>query len=255
MTRPSVIAVQLYTLRSLLDDPARLGGVLARLREIGYQAVEVAGLGPRVIGSFGEELRRSGLTACAAHCDLDRLTRELDRVIDECKLWGCDYVVVPSLPKSYRSGEGFRRFAAESAELGARLAEHGLRLAYHNHAYELERFDGTTGLETLLASAAVPVLQAELDTYWLQFGGADPATWIRRYKDRVPLVHLKDMAVHDGDPVDAEIGEGNLDWIAILGACRDAGTQWLVVEQDNPRRDPLEAVAMSYRNLARFMSE
>ena len=82
----------------------------------------------------------------------------------------------------------------------------------------------------------------------------DPASWIRRFKDRVPLVHLKDMAIKDGDPVDAEIGEGNLDWVEILTACRDAGTRWLVVEQDDPRRDPLQAVAISYRNLVRLLS-
>ena len=95
-------------------------------------------------------------------------------------------------------------------------------------------------------------LQAELDTYWLQFGGANPSAWIRRFKNRAPLVHLKDMAVDRGNPVDAEIGEGNLDWIDILRACKDAGTKWLVVEQDNPRRDPMDSVAISYANLARL---
>jgi len=254
VARAAVIAVQLYTLRTLLDDPAHISGVLARLREIGYEAVEVAGLGAGVPDRFGDELRRSGLTACAVHAGLDRLTQELDRVIEECRQWGCEYVVVPSVPRSYHSGEGFRRFAAEASELAGRLREHGLRLAYHNHAYELERFDGKTGLETLLAAAGAEVLDAELDTYWLQFGGADPATWIRRYKGRVPLVHLKDMAVRHGDPVDAVIGEGNLDWTEILSACRDAGTRWLVVEQDNPEGDPLEAVAGSFRNLERLMS-
>ncbi len=249
-----MIAVQLYTLRSLLNDPARLGDVLGRLREIGYQTVEVAGLGPRTVDRFGEELVRAGLGACALHAGLDRLTGDFDAVVEECTRWRCEYVVVPSVPESYRSGDGYRRFAAEVSAVGLRLREHGVRLAYHNHAFELERFDGQTGLETIFASAGPDVLDAELDTYWLQFGGAHPAAWIRRFKDRAPLVHLKDMAIRDGDPVDAEIGEGNLDWVEILSACRDAGTRWLVVEQDDPRRDPLEAVAISYRNLVRLMS-
>ena len=249
-----MIAVQLYTLRSLLSDPARLGGVLGRIREIGYQTVEVAGLGPRTIDRFGEELARAGLDACAVHAGLDRLTEDFDAVVEECTRWRCEYVVVPSIPASYRSGDGYRRFAAEVAGLAPRLREHGLRLAYHNHAFELERYDGQTGLETVFASAGPDALDAELDTYWLQFGGVNPASWIRLFKDRVPLVHLKDMAIKDGDPVDAEIGEGNLDWVEILTACRDAGTRWLVVEQDDPRRDPLQAVAISYRNLVRLLS-
>jgi sugar phosphate isomerase/epimerase len=244
-----VIAVQLYTLRSLLNDSARLGGVLGRLREIGYESVEVAGLGEAVVDRFGEELRRSGLKACAAHASLDRLNKQMDLVAGECTQWGCEYVVVPSLPESYRSRQGFERFAREATELAARLAAHGVKLAYHNHAYELQRFDGVTGLETLLESVDARALAVELDTYWLQFGGANPAAWIRRYAGRAPLVHLKDMAILDGDPVDAEIGNGNLDWAGVLSACRAAQTRWLVVEQDDPRGDPLEAVATSYRNL------
>jgi sugar phosphate isomerase/epimerase len=249
-----VIAVQLYTLRSLLKDAATVAGVLGRIREIGYQSVEVAGLGDGVAGRFGEELRRSGLKACAAHASLDRLHAQIDAVARECMAWGCEYVVVPSLPELYRSHQGFRRFAAEAADLAARLAGHGIQLAYHNHAYELQRFDGATGLDTLLASTDAQALAIELDTYWLQFGGANPATWIRRCAGRAPLVHLKDMAIVNGDPVDAPIGEGNLDWTGILSACRAAGTRWLVVEQDAPRGDPLEAVATSYRNLETLLA-
>ena len=246
-----MIAVQLYTVRAELRDPGRLGDVLGRLREIGYRAVEVAGLGPDAIDRFGVELRRADLIACAAHVGLDRLTADLEAVAGECKDWGCEYVVVPSVPDADRSREGFSRFATEAGGLAQRLKSYGLRLAYHNHAYELERFGVKTGLEVIFDSSP-QTLQAELDTYWLQFGGVNPATWIRRLGGRVPLVHLKDMAVDRGNPVDAEVGEGNLDWMDILRACRDAGTEWLVVEQDNPRRDPMESVAISYANLAKL---
>jgi sugar phosphate isomerase/epimerase len=63
------------------------------------------------------------------------------------------------------------------------------------------------------------------------------------------------MAVERGRPVDAEIGEGNLDWVEVLNACRDAGTKWLVVEQDEPRRDPMESVAISYAALSKLTAE
>ena len=238
-----MIAVQLYTLRSLLDDRPR---VLHALREIGYRTVEVAALTPGTEARFGEELRQAGLNACAAHVGLERITKDLDQVAAECRSWGCDYVVVPSVPDSYRSAEGFRRFAAEAAGIAGRLKAHGLRLAYHNHAFELERFGDRTGLEIVFSD---PSIEAEVDTYWLQFGGVNPASWIRKFKDRTPLVHLKDMAIIRGHPVDAEIGEGNLDWKDILSACRDARARWLIVEQDDPRRDPLESVAMSYAYL------
>jgi sugar phosphate isomerase/epimerase len=244
-----VIAVQLYTLRSLLHDPSRIGDVLGQVRDIGYGAVEVAGIPEAGVGQFGEELRRAGLVACAAHVSLDRLQRDPETAAAECRDWGCEYIVVPSVPDAYRSREGYARFRTEAAELDTRLRTYGLSLAYHNHAFELERFGGRTGLDLLFAEGA---LLGEPDTYWLQFGGVDAGGWIRRLAGRVPLVHLKDLAIDRGNPVDAEVGEGNLDWPGILAACRDAETKWLIVEQDAPRRDPLESVAISYANLTKM---
>ena len=245
-----MIAAQLYTVRDQLQDPSRLSGVLGRLLEIGYPAVEVAGLGKRTFERFGQELSRSGLLACAAHVSLERLQSDLAAAAAECKEWGCKYVVVPALPERDRSIEGYKRFAAEAGELARSLKLHGLELVYHNHAFELQRWDGQTGLEVLFNNANA--LRAELDTYWLQFGGANPSRWIRKLKGRVPLVHLKDMDVERGNPVMAEVGEGNLDWPDILSACDEAATEWLVVEQDECRRDPMESLAISYRNLEKL---
>ena len=90
---------------------------------------------------------------------------------------------------------------------------------------------------------------AELDTYWLQHGGADPAHWIGKLKGRVPLVHLKDMAVQGTTPIMAEVGEGNMNWEAILASCRAAGVRWYIVEQDICQRDPFESLRISLQNL------
>lgn len=249
-----MIAVQLYTLRDQLRDASAVGGVLGRLREIGYRAVEVAGLGAMAQERLGAELARADMVACGVHVSLERLVADLEGVGAECSEWGCRYVVVPSLPERYRSHVGYQLFAAEAVDLAEGLRSFGLQLVYHNHSHELERYGLQTALEALFAATSSDTLLAELDTYWLQHGGADPAAWIRHFTGRVPLVHVKDMTVVRGEPVDAEVGEGNLDWGGILNACRDAGTEWLVVEQDQPRRDPLKSVAISYANLERLLA-
>jgi sugar phosphate isomerase/epimerase len=248
-----MIGLQLYTIRDQLQDPGRLGEVLSRVREIGYGAVEVAGLSPSARAVFGRDLARAGLVACASHASLERLRADPDEVAAECREWGCDFVVVPALPEAERTLDGYRSFAAEARELAARLRRHGLQLVYHNHAFELERFGDRTGLEVMLDDAAPDALHVELDTYWLQHGGANPSAWIRRYSGRVPLVHCKDMAVDRGTPFQAEVGEGNLDWADILDACRDAKTRWLIVEQDESRRRPMDSIAISYENLSRLI--
>lgn len=246
------IAAQLYTVRDRMQGRNQLGAVLGRLREIGYAEVEVAGL-VAAEERFDELLKATGLGACAAHESLERLQRDLDGVASRCARWGCRYLVVPSLPADYHSEAGFKRFAAEGQEIAAALRPYGLALAYHNHAFELERFASRTGLDLLFAATPPGVLHAELDTYWLQYAGASPAAWIRNLAGRVPLVHLKDMTVVDGRQVQAEVGEGNLDWPAVLAACRDAGTESLVVEQDQCAGDPLDSLAISFRNLTRLL--
>lgn len=246
------IAAQLYTVRDRLHDREQLEAVLGRLRKIGYAAVEVAGVGAGA-EALDELLTATGLAACASHESLEGLQRDVDRVASRCARWGCRYVVVPSLPAEYHSEAGFNRFAAESQEIAAALRPHGLALAYHNHAFELERFDSQTGLDLLFAATPPGTLHAELDTYWLQFAGASPASRIRSLAGRVPLVHLKDMTVVDGHQVQAEVGEGNMDWPAVLAACKDAGTEWLVVEQDQCAGDPLDSLETSYRHLTRLL--
>lgn len=240
------IAAQLYTVRDRLQDPDDVVVVLARLREVGYEAVEVAGLGPAVTPRFDELLAASELRACAAHVAVEALISDPDGVASQCTAWGCTYVVVPSLPPTYHSASGFQRFAREAVGIAVRLKAFGLELAYHNHAFELEQWQGRTGLETIFHSAPPEVLKAELDTYWLQYGGVDPAAWIRRLAGRVPLVHVKDMTTRDGHPAQAEVGEGDLDWPRIFSACRDSGTEWLIVEQDESSREPVESLAISY---------
>jgi sugar phosphate isomerase/epimerase len=243
-----LIAAELYTLRDHLRDADEIAAGLARVREIGYAGVELAGLGPIEPAHLARLLRETGLAASSVHVRWERLREGMDEVLEDCRTWACGHVAVPILPPEYRDALGYRRFGAEAAEVAARLAEAGIRLSYHNHSFELERFGSQNGLE-LLFGASGPALGAQLDTYWIQHGGGSPSAWIRWLSGQVPSIHLKDMVVVDGEPAMAEIGEGNLDWAGILSACAEAGTGLLIVEQDVCRRDPFESLAISRRNL------
>jgi sugar phosphate isomerase/epimerase len=245
-----VIAAELYTLREQLREPSAIAASLQRVCEIGYDGVELAGLGPMEPLELARQLRQAGLVACSAHIRWERLRDETDAAIEDCRIWGCSHAVVPVLPAAYRDAAGYARFGAEANDVAATLHEAGIRLGYHNHSFELERFGRETGLQILYRSSDPALVNAQIDTYWIQYGGGNPASWIRRLHGRVPLVHLKDMDVSEGQPVMAEVGEGNLDWEDVLAACREAEVQWLIVEQDECRRDPFESLAISRRNLA-----
>ncbi len=115
-----------------------------------------------------------------------------------------------------------------------------------------------TGLEIIYGESDPRYLKAEIDTYWVQHGGGDPIDWIKRMKNRMPVIHLKDMVMAEGEnpwvgkQLMAEVGEGNLNWPAILNACQEANVEWYAVEQDICQRDPFESLAISYRNLQRI---
>jgi sugar phosphate isomerase/epimerase len=246
-----MILVELYTLRDHLRDADAIAAGLERVRAIGYEGVELAGLGPIEPAHLARLLRDNELTAGSAHVGWDRLRDQTEAVVEDCRTWGCKHVAVPILPTQYRNSDGYTRFGAEAGELAERLRAEGLRLSYHNHGFELERFGPETGL-ALLLGAGGPGLGAQLDTYWIQHGGGSPVGWIEKLSGRVPSVHLKDMAVVDGEPAMAEIGEGNLDFVELLRTCQEAGTELLIVEQDFCRRDPFESLAISRSNLAKL---
>jgi sugar phosphate isomerase/epimerase len=244
-----MIVAQLYTLREHLQDTDAIAAGLQRVREMGYEGVELAGLGPIEPVHLARLLADAGLAASSAHVPWERLRDEIDGALEDCRTWGCDHVAVPMLPPEYRTASGFARFGAEAGELADRLSSAGIRLSYHNHSFELVRFGRESGLDLLFGSSG-PLLGAQVDTYWIQHGGGSPSGWIRRLRGKVPSVHIKDMVVLDGEPAMAEIGEGNLDWADVLQACQEAGTELLIVEQDVCRRDPFESLAISRRNLA-----
>ena len=191
----SQLAAQLYTVRDFTNTPAEIATTMKKVKQLGYDAVQCSALG--VIDAH--ELKRivdgEGLTICATHTDYERMRDEPQAVIDEHNLWGCRHAAIGGLPQEYRSAEGYARFAKEASEVAKRLAEGGLIFSYHNHSFELERFNGRTGLEILYEDSDPQYFNSELDTYWIQHGGGDPAAWIRKLKGRAHIVHLKDMAM------------------------------------------------------------
>jgi len=245
----SVIAAQLYTVREFTKTPADITATLKKVARLGYEAVQLSALGPM----DPQELRRvcdgEGLKICATHIGYEAMRDTPQAVIDLHHTYGCPYAGIGGLPSSYRSAEGFLRFAREASEVARRLAEGGIKFVYHNHSFELERFGDRTGLAILYEESDPRYFLSEIDTYWIQHGGGSPAAWVRRLKGRAPCLHLKDMTNKGGQQLMAEVGEGNLDWPDILAAARDAGTEWYIVEQDTCQRDPFESLAISLRNL------
>jgi sugar phosphate isomerase/epimerase len=243
------IAAQMYTLRDFTKTPADIATTLRRVKKMGYDAVQVSAFGKIAPKELAGILRGEGLVCCATHVSLDRMRDETAQVIEEHNLWGCKFTAIGGFfPKNPRPSD-WPDFARGLNAVAEKFRASGIRVGYHNHSHELARFDGKVALQTLLDRFSSEIWM-EIDTYWIQHGGGDPAAWIERVAGRIPCVHLKDMAMGaDGQQQMAEVGEGNLNWPAILGACRKAGVEWHIIEQDICQRDPFESLAISLKNL------
>lgn len=237
-------AIQLYTVRDPLAQDYRR--TLERIKDVGYDYVELAGnlpLSPREIKTVLDD---TGLAAIASHVGMADLKENVDAAIDAAKAVGYDYVVIPwiggaAVPASRAEWLEAARFMNATGE---KLHEAGLRLCYHNHHHEFEQIDGETIFDILMQHAQPEYLAAEVDTYWVTYAGHDPVQVIRRYTGRCPLLHIKDMTAGD-NPTFAEVGTGTIDWQPIFEAGNAAGTNWYIVEQDLCPGDPLDSIRIS----------
>jgi len=248
----TTIAAQMYTVREFTKTPADIAQSLKKIKAIGYDAMQVSAFGPIAPKDLRKLADDNGLEICATHTGFDRMRDETQAVIDEHHILGCKYPAIGGLPQSYReNGEaGYVQFAKDATEVGRKFAAAGLVFGYHNHNFEFQKFGKRTALQIILEESDPKAVQFEIDVYWVQAGGGDPAAWIRKAKGRIDLIHVKDMAIEGREQRFAEVGEGNLNWPAIFEAGRASGTRWYIVEQDRCYdRDPFDSLKISFNNM------
>jgi sugar phosphate isomerase/epimerase len=231
----SELSVQLYTVRDALAQD--FSGTLGKLAEFGFTQVE-----PFALLNFADELRnglaRNGLTAPTTHMHL--VDEDQDEIFALAAELGIETVIEPYVdPARWQSEADISDVASELNAAASKAADHGLRVGYHNHHFELEsKISGVHGLE-VLADRLAPEVVLEVDTYWAYAGGADVPALITRLGDRVVALHLKDG---DGslDPTkQVPLGTGVLPVWDIIAAAPDA---LRVVELDDSETDLLDAV-------------
>ena len=263
------VAVQVYSVRD--DAAADFRGAMLKLKAMGYDGVELAGLYSYSKEEIKAILDEVGIPAISAHVPFFEMREDIGKVIDTYKFLGCKYIVVPYLMEGDRPGDpAYDGVRADIGRFGDACAAAGLTLLYHNHDFEFMVMpNGNFALDELYAGTTPAQLQVEPDTCWIKVAGQDPAAYVRKYTGRVPVVHLKDFykegsggKLYELIGIETEeqeakgffefrpLGQGLNDIPSILDASLDAGAGWVVVEQDTSNgRTPLEAVEMSRQYL------
>ncbi len=250
-----ITGVQMYTVRDFCKDLDGFAETLKKIADIGYTTVQVSGTCAYEADWLKEQLDKNGLKCVITHTAPDRLQNETAKVAEEHSIFGCDNVGL-----GYYGFEGedpkksFDDFFKMYIPVADKLAENGKYFMYHNHANEFQRIDGKLIMEHIAERFSKDVCGFTLDTFWVQTGGCNPAELIEKLSGRVPVIHLKDYAYGkvDGkfDKKMAVVGEGNLNFDSIFKAAEKAGTQYMMVEQDNCYgEDPFDCLKRSYNYL------
>ena len=234
------IALQLYSIRDLMQED--FTGTIKKVSEAGYTGVEFAGYYGMEAGEVRKILDDSGLLTAGSHDPIELLKKDPERAIDYALEIGNKYIICPYFPEFVQGdADSFRRAAGLFDEIGEKCSENGLRFGYHNHHFEFRNLGGQYGLDILLASTQPGLVFFELDTYWVQFAGLNPVEVIEKYKERCPLLHIKEMKDHE-EKVNTIIGKGIMDFKAIVTTAKKYNVGWYVVEQEYFEDDLIESV-------------
>ena len=243
MTIP--IALQLYTVRDLLAQDFE--GTIRKVADMGYVGVETANMFGGSPASAAKLFGELGLTVSGAHSPMP-LGDQKQEVLDTMGALNCKRLIVAwQPPEKYKSLDGIRSICDTLNEGAVVARAHGLQLGYHNHWFEYQPVEDRIPTDVMLEHLD-PDVFLEVDVYWVQTAGQDPAQVVRRLGARAPLLHIKDGPCQIEAPMTA-LGEGVVDLPGVVAA--GAGSaEWLVVELDRCDTDIMQAVRKSYQYLS-----
>lgn len=248
------IAIQLFSLRDTF--PKDVEGTLRALKDMGYDGVEFAGFCGKSARELRELCEKIGIIPISVHITYTELYEKIDERIEEYTELGCKYVVIASMHREFHiGGEKHEGVYQSIKDMSKRFRERGMKLLYHNHSYEMCEHEGKRLYEWLFENMTEDELQPEIDTAWIELEVGEAERYIRKFKNRCDLVHVKsfygkegyDEAVHTPDKIKprhlydfCNYEVGRLDVPAVVNAAVESGAKWLVVEQDRPEPNHTE---------------
>jgi len=248
-TKP--IGLEMYTVRE--EFPKDPEGTLKKVAAVGYGEVEIPTEIPAE--TLKGYLTAAGLTAPSTYPEVPKDVESWKKTLDHVKPYGVRYVVVGDNPKL--DADAWKKRADLFNECGKLAQQAGMQFCYHAHYHEFAVVDGTSGYDIMLTHCDAKLLKMEMDIFWATYAGQDPIAYFKKYPDRFPLLHIKDLkkgfpSSTSDFPYDnglnpfAPVGQGRIDWAGIFAHVKQAGTRHIFVEQDRCDGSPFDAIKTSF---------
>ncbi len=243
------ISAQLYTVREFTQNEEGIAKTLKKIKELGYNSVQVSGFGQYRVEFLRDELLKNELSVCATHTALDRILNDTDRVIKEHKMLSIPFVGLGYA--KFNSLSAVKEFLENIKNAVDKIYDNGLKFLYHNHHFEFVLRDGVTPMQYMLEHTDAKKFGVLADTYWLQHAGVNPVKFIEQNADRIEVIHLKDMKIDEEfKPRFSVVCEGNMDIDGIIESAIKAKVKYSAVEQDDCYgEDPFDALGRSRKKV------
>ncbi len=226
--------IQLWTLRDDMNKDPK--GVLKQVASYGYTQIEsfegTKGIFWGMTSSdFKKYMDDLGMKIVSSHCDI---AKDFEKKAADAASVDIKYLICP-YKGPQKSIEDFKRIADEFDVKGEICRKNGIRFAYHNHDYSFIPLEGKIPQEVMMNNTNPETVFYEMDIYWVVTPGADPVHYFKAYKNRFPLVHVKDRmknAAANNKEASCDLGTGMINFHKVLHAAKKCGTEYFIVEQE-----------------------
>jgi sugar phosphate isomerase/epimerase len=246
-----------------------LEGTLRKVYAAGFREIEFAGFYGKPAAEVGKLMKDIGFSLVSMHAGAGDIAKKGAEILADAKTLGLRYIVCSSpgvTPEKDKLPWEEKMKAVDltdwkwNADLfnkfGKQVSEAGMTFGYHNHSAEFKKFDGKTAFDHLYEMTDPKLVKIELDVGWAQVAQQDPIAILNKYRDRVVALHVKDVSKResaDKDPPSVALGEGVIDWKAVIGTAKKNGTKAFFYEQEAPFTRPiLDSVKISGDYLTRL---
>ena len=238
------IGAQLYTVRNTLATNEEIQRTLQAIKEIGYDSVQLFG-SIELIENCARYAEETGLGIVGVLADIHICEEQERKLFEICGQYNISDIGVSSKFSECRDAEAYiRRINA----FASRAKNAGFTFSYHNHGHEFIKLDcGETAMALFLKGFDAETVDFMPDTYWIHDGGYDVRYFLNQTKNRVNILHLKDMKRTEQGHTFTEVGNGNLYFKGIIKTAVDCGIKHFVVEQDRCEGNPIESLSQSYK--------
>jgi sugar phosphate isomerase/epimerase len=256
------LGLQLYSVRELL--PKDYDRTLKQIGSIGFREVESAGYYDHSAAQVKQAMSNAGLHLVSAHYSSDNLHQQLDEILAFSKKVGVHYIICsfpgfkdPARVKNISPKDRVNAFTLEdwrwNAEqfnaIGAKVSAAGLQFGYHNHTMEFHAIDGVVPYDELLRLTDPAHVTMEMDCGWVVVGGGNPIDYLRKYPNRISMLHVKDFKGITASssithvPTIVELGQGSIDYRPIFEEAAKAGVvKHCFVEQEGYNVPPMQGL-------------